>query len=258
MPPSAPPLSETTRQADALEAVRLALPLLPALVPFGAIYATLALSAGMHGWQAMLASATIVAGASQYAMLDLLGQQVPAWSILLTVVAINARHVLYSAAIGRSLDRFSVLQKAVAFFVLTDPTYANAERRVHRQGSLSPSFYFAYAFSVYCFWMLGNLIGILFGDLIGDPARYGLDFILPVYFLSLVIGFRDTHRFVAIGLCSAAASLVIWSTLGSPWHIVLGGLAGLLFAAFSATDPSTRSEGDDDGHGAATAERMER
>lgn len=241
---SVPASPVSARRAEAIQGVRLSLPLLPALVPFGAIYATLALEAGWQGWQAMLASATIVAGASQYAMLDLLGQHVPAWSILLAVVAINARHVLYSAAIGRSLDRFSGLQKALAFFVLTDPAYASAERRVHRQGSLSPSFYFAYALTVYCFWMGGNLLGVLFGDRVGDPARYGLDFILPVYFLSLVIGFRDTHRFVAIGLSSAAVSLLVWSTLGSPWHIVLGGLAGLLFAALAVTTPSTGADDD--------------
>lgn len=237
MTSSAPSLPLPSRRREAIEGIRLSLPLVPALVPFGAIYVTLALEAGFQGWQALLASATIVAGASQYAMLELMGQQVPAWSILLTVVAINARHVLYSAAIGRHLGRFSGVQKVLAFFVLTDPAYASAERRVHHQGSLSPVFYFAYAISVYGFWMLGNLLGLLFGDLAGEPARYGLDFILPVYFIALITGFRGTPRFLTIGVSSAAVSLAIWATLGSPWHIALGGLAGLLVAACSATAP---------------------
>ena len=228
----------TASRADVVEALRLALPLLPALVPFGAIFATLALREGLSGWQTMLASATIVAGASQYAMLDLMGQSVPAWSILLAVAAINARHVLYSAAIGRHLGRFRPWQKALAFFVLTDPAYADAERRVHRHGSLRPSFYFAYAFCVYAAWMGGNLLGVLFGDLVGDPTRYGLDFILPIYFLSLVVGFRDTDRFVATALAGAATSILVWATLGSPWHILLGGLAGLALAAALARDPA--------------------
>ena len=168
------------------------------------------------------------------------------------MAAINARHVLYSAALGRHLGRFGPWQKALAFFVLTDPAYASAERRVHRQGSLGPSFYFAYAFGVYLFWLAGNLAGVLFGDLIDDPARYGLDFILPVYFLSLIVGFRDTHRFAAIGTVSAVASIAVWSTLGSPSHILLGGLAGLLFAAaFAPTPPASPA-----GEGGDVSERV--
>lgn len=208
-------------------------------MPFGAIFSTLAVEAGWSGWQAMLASATIVAGASQYAMLDLLGQQVPAWSILLAVVAINARHVLYSAAIGRSLAQFGLGQQALAFFVLTDPAYAEAERRLRRRNALGATFYFVYAFSVYSLWLSGNLIGVVFGGLVDDPERYGLDFILPVYFLSLVVGFRDTSRFATIALTSAAASITVWLTLGAPWHIMLGGVVGLLAAALTARPPDT-------------------
>ena len=242
-----PTATPSTHRIDAVQGLRLSLPLLPALVPFGAIFASLALQAGLSGWQALFASATIVAGASQYAMLELMGQSVPGWSILLAVVAINARHVLYSAAICRRLERFGPWQKALAFFVLTDPAYASAERRVHREGSLSPSFYFGYAFSVYSFWIAGNLVGILFGHLVDDPARYGLDFILPVYFLSLIVGFRDTHRFALIGIGSAATSILVWSTFGSPAHILLGGLAGLLLAAAFAPNPATRGANEGSG-----------
>ena len=61
------------------------LPILPAIFPFGGVFGALAVEQGLSSGEVFLASMTIFAGASQYAMLDLMGQNVPAWSIVLAV-----------------------------------------------------------------------------------------------------------------------------------------------------------------------------
>lgn len=230
--------SGRTLRFDVLDGIRDSLPILFALVPFSAVFGAVALEKGLTFGELMLASISIYAVASQYVMVDLIARDVPAWSIVLTVFAVNFRHVLYSASIGRHMGGFSALQKAAAFFLLVDPQYAASERRAGDTG-LRPAYYFAFAGSVYGTWIASNLLGAGFGSLIENPEAFGLDFILPLYFAGLIAGFRKRTGFGVILLTSAGVSVLCYFTVGSPWHITLGGAAGLLVAA-----ATSRPDGD--------------
>ena len=48
-------------------------------------------------------SATVYAGASQMVGIELFGNKVPPWLIVLSIFAVNFRHVLYSASFGRHM-----------------------------------------------------------------------------------------------------------------------------------------------------------
>ncbi|MEL6734585.1 MAG: AzlC family ABC transporter permease, partial [Pseudomonadota bacterium] len=123
---------------------------------------------------------------------------------------VNFRHILYSAAVGRRFTRFPPVKKVLAFFLLTDPQFATAERRMVTHGSIAPAYYFAYGLSLYSVWMISNALGALFGALIEDPAAFGFDFILPLYFVSGT-GVPNTPQFrghhvgkrlrITFGLC---------------------------------------------------------
>ncbi|NKB51839.1 MAG: branched-chain amino acid ABC transporter permease [Rhizobiaceae bacterium] len=235
-------LSDGELRRDVLDGIRDVLPITLGVLPFAGVFGALAIERGLSLGELTLASMTIYAGASQYAMLDLMGQGVPPWSIVLAVFAINFRHLLYSASLGRRLAAFSIWQKVIAFFLLVDPLFASAETRAFKQG-LRPAYYFSYGTFLYAIWMASNFIGALFGSLIADPAAFGLDFILPLYFTGLVIGFHRRPNFLPVLVISIAASLAVWFTIGSPWHISLGGLAGLLAAALLS------KPGEEVGHG---------
>ncbi|MEP1931215.1 MAG: AzlC family ABC transporter permease [Roseibium sp.] len=219
-----------TMRTDILDGTRDVVPILIAVVPFSAVFGAVAIESGLSFAELLLTSMSIYAVASQYVMLDLLGQGVPAWSIILAVFAVNFRHVLYSASIGRHMQAFSGLQKAAAFFLLVDPQFAASERRAASPG-LRPAYYFSYAACIYITWIASNCVGAAFGSLIEDPSAYGIDFILPLYFTGLIAGFHRRPGFVAVLIVSAFASLLAYFTVGSPWHITLGGLAGLATAA---------------------------
>lgn len=229
------------------DGAREALTILPAIVPFAAVFGALAVERGLSLTQIMITSGSIYAGASQYAMLDLMGQGVAPWIIVLTVFAINFRHILYSAAMGRTLSAFNRAQQALAFFMMVDPQFAVTVARAERQ-VVRPSFYFGYAALVYATWMSSNLIGALFGQLLEDPSRFGFDFILPLYFIGLIMGFRSSSVFVPVLLISVAGSLLVYFTLGSPWHITLGGIGGLVVAAALAK-PKDAAKAEEAGDG---------
>ena len=229
-----------TKRAETAAALRALAPILLAVAPFGMVYGAIAINSGLSLAETMGLTASVYAGASQLAALQLLGVGAPLWSVLLTVAALNFRHVLYSASIGRHLTRFSGAQKALAFFFLVDPTFGAAEARTERH-PLTKTFYFTYAVALYCGWVLSSLVGALFGALIEDPKTYGLDFILPVYFLALLMTFRGRDQFYPVALAAAVVSIAVYLTIGAPWHVTAGGLAGIAVAALRKPPPQARS-----------------
>lgn len=218
--------------SEARAGLRQVLPVLVAVLPFGMVYGAIAVDAGLTVFQAVGFSATVYGGASQFVAIEMIGLGSPVLVVALSVFALNFRHVLYSASIGRRLTRFSPLQKAAAFFLLTDPTFAEAEARAAR-GPLTKSFYFAYNLALYAAWLLSTLIGALFGGLIENPEAFALDFILPVYFLTLLMGFRARAAFYPVVMASAAAAIASYLTLGPPWHVTVGALGGILYAVLA-------------------------
>lgn len=226
---------------DIRAGLRDVLPVLGAVLPFAAVFGAVAVESGLSPAEVMIASASIYAAASQYVMIDLMGQAVPIWSIVLAVFALNFRHVLYSASLGRHMGAFSFWQKALAFFLLVDPQFAASEARAAKRG-LRPAYYFAYALAIYAVWIVSNLLGVLFGSLLENPAALGLDFLLPLYFMGMIMGFHGRSHFLLILAVSAAASLIVHQTLGSPWHITVGGGIGMLVAAALSKPKADQSE----------------
>jgi predicted branched-subunit amino acid permease len=210
---------------------RRAIPVILSASPFGLLFGALAVDNGLTVFQAALMSATVFAGSSQMVGIELFGQHAPAWIIAFSIFVVNARHLLYSATTGRHFGAFSGLQKAVAFFFLIDPQFAETEREVEKSGSFSFAWYMGVGLTFYVIWLGLTIIGALFGKLLPDPKPWGIDFLLTIYFLGLVMTFRTRPFWLPVVIVSAAASVLAYKIVGSPWHVSLGALAGVAFAA---------------------------
>lgn len=238
-----------TPSSEARDALRRILPVLLAVIPFGLVFGAVAVDSGLTIAQTVGFSASVYAGASQFVALEMMAIGSPVLVVAISVFALNFRHVLYSASLGRHLVRFSPLEKAAAFFFLVDPAFGEAEARA-LQGQLTKTFYFVYCLVLYVGWLLATLAGAVFGGLIEDPEAFALDFILPVYFLTLLMGFRARAGFYPVMLASAATSIALYVTVGPPWHVTFGALGGILYAAIAAPriegEPTGRREGEAD------------
>ena len=127
----------------------------------------------------------------------------------------NFRHVLHSASIGRKLGLFLFWQKAAAFFMLVDIQFAAVETRTISR-LIRPAYYSAYAAVLYSCWLGANFLCALFSSLIENPADFGFDFILPLYFTGMVVGFHNRPNFLPIMIVRICYSLASWFTIGSP------------------------------------------
>lgn len=223
----------TTPGSEFLTGFRDSFPLIAAVLPFALLFGATAAQVGYTLFESTFASATIFAGASQFVFIEVYGLHVPGWSAVLAVFAVNFRHILYSASVGRWMTRFSPVQKTVAFFFMTDLQWAASEARIHGEPrrELTPGWYFGYALPLYVLWVAGTLVGGLFGARVEEPERFGLDFLLPIYFLTILMGFRKRANFMPVVGISASASYLTFLVAGEPWHIPAGALAGVIFAA---------------------------
>ncbi|MDX0600393.1 branched-chain amino acid ABC transporter permease [Sinorhizobium medicae] len=218
-------------RSDFREGLRGGFPIMLAASPFGALFGALAVDNGFSIADAVFMSATVYAGASQMVGIELFGSNVQPWLVVLSVFAVNFRHVLYSASLAKHIRHFSFGQKLIAFFLLVDPQYAETEQRGERGLPVSFAWYAGFGLVIYVPWIINTLIGAIFGQLIGDPKAIGLDVLLPIYFLGLVMSFRTRDRFLPIVAVSAVASVAAMHFVGSPWHVSIGALAGIVLAA---------------------------
>ncbi|MBS9720909.1 AzlC family ABC transporter permease [Tianweitania sp. BSSL-BM11] len=228
------PLANPSREhlSDFWRGLRVGLPIFVASAPFAVLFGAMAVENGLSVVEAVLMSAVIFGGASQMVGIELFGQHIAPWLIILSIFAVNFRHVLYSAALGRNVPHWSPLIKAVAFFFLVDPVFAESERRVENGKPVDLAWYAGIALPMFGSWVFMTWLGAAFGGQVMLEARgIGLDFLLPIYFLGLVMGFRGRPRWLPVVAVSAIASMVAYRTIGSPWHVSVGAMAGILLAA---------------------------
>lgn len=224
-------------RADFFEGLRGGSAVALASAPFAALFGALAADNGMTLGEITLMSASIYAGASQMVGLELFGHNIQAWVIVASIVAVNFRHVLYSAAIAPHIKHFSALQKFFTFFLLVDPQFAETVKRGESGRPVTFAWYLGFGIIIYIPWVIVSLLGGTLGSLIGDPKSIGLDILLPAYFLGIVLDFRHRDNFLPVASVSAVASVIAYHYVGSPWHVSLGAAAGIILAALFPPPP---------------------
>jgi len=222
--------NRTTRR-DFLAGARLGVPVIIASAPFALLFGALGVDNGLSVGEVTLMSAAVYGGAAQTVGIELFGQKIAPWLVIMSIFAVNFRHVLYSAAVGRRISQWSFLRKTIGFFFLVDPQYAEAERKGERGETIGFAWYMGMALPIYVCWVVESGLGAAFGRLLPDTKALGIDFLLPIYFLGLVMGFRARSFWFPVVAVSAVASVVAYKLVGSPWHVSLGAAAGVALAA---------------------------
>lgn len=235
-------IDDTPTTGEFWRGFKLGVPVFIASMPFALLFGALAVQNGMSVAEVVAMSAVIYAGASQMVGIELFGKDIAPWLVVFSIFAVNFRHVLYSAAVGRRVTHWSTLEKAIGFFFLVDPQYAESERKAEKGEPVGFVWYMGMATPIYLFWVINSWIGAFFGSMLPDTHSLGLDFLLPIYFLGLVMGFRKRPLWLPIVIASAAVSMVAFKTVGSPWHVSIGAAAGILLAAILAKPGTTEDK----------------
>jgi 4-azaleucine resistance transporter AzlC len=203
--------------------------MLLAYAPIAALWGAVAAGQGFSTLEAVLMSAILYSGAAQFVAVDLLKDGTPLSLLVFAVATVGLRHVLMSASISRSISHFPPLRAAAQLFWLTDEAWAILERRAQHE-TLTPAYFLGASFPLWPNWVLFSGLGASLGNLLGDGARYGLDFAFAAMFIAVLAGFWNGPRTGAILVASASAACLAKLWLPGAWYILVGGLAGMALA----------------------------
>ena len=197
------------------------------VTPFGVSFGAVSVATGLSVLQTCLLSLVLFSGASQFALVSVLGAGGGVGSALATALLLGSRNALYGVGV-RGLLRPAVWMRPVAAQVTIDESTAMAFAE-------APVGFSAYAFwttalSVYVLWNVATLIGAVVGRGLGSLSAAGLDAAGPAAFVAL-LGPRlrvASARVVALGAALLAVLCVPFLPVGSP--VLLGGGGAALCA----------------------------
>jgi 4-azaleucine resistance transporter AzlC len=197
------------------------------IAAFGVVYGLAARNAGLSPVEAMSMSLLPFAGASQFAALGYLDQGL-SWTVIAGFTALlNARHLLYGAALGPHLAGVPAGQRAVMAQLLTDEAFALSTAHFARAGRVDVAGYWiAAVLATYVPWNLGTAVGAIAGDAMPDPSRLGLDVIFPASMAGLAVALATGRREMTAAAVACGVSLTLALAAGPGVGIVAGGLIG--------------------------------
>jgi 4-azaleucine resistance transporter AzlC len=198
-------MSEPAHDRTSRDGVRTVAPLAVAVLGFGASYGVLARAAGMGSLAPIVMSATTFAGSAQFAAASILGTGGSVLSAVTAAILLNARYAPIGVSVAPSLSG-GAWSRFLHAQLVVDETWAVA---AEGEGRFNARVLLGAGLTLYAAWVAGTVIGVAFGDVIGDISRWGLDAAFPALFFALLVPQLNGRRALEAALLGAAIALVL-------------------------------------------------
>ncbi|MEO8437822.1 MAG: AzlC family ABC transporter permease [Chloroflexota bacterium] len=196
-------------------------------IGFGFVYGLSAREAGFSPIEAMAMSTIVFGGAAQFAAVGYVASGLAWPGIILLTALLNARHLLYSAALSPWLREVPFWRRAVMAHLLTDEAFALSISHFRRVGRTDERGYWIGAIaSTFIPWNLATLAGVLLGAQIPDPGRLGIDVIFPSAMIGLAVGLITGRRELVAAIVGAGVAVGVALATSPSIGIVAGGVVG--------------------------------
>jgi 4-azaleucine resistance transporter AzlC len=213
----------------------VAQPMAASVLLYGAVFGVLAGEAGLTVLEALLMSALVYSGSAQLAALEIGVSAALLPPLLLAVLLLNARYLLYGAALRPWLRDMTSTQAYATLFFNGDGSWA-LSMKSYTDGNRDAGFVFGSGVAMYLPWSLGTLVGHLLASWVPDPRALGLDFMLVAFAAAIGVGAWRGRADWWPALAAMLAALLFHRLLPNGWHIVGAGLAGALVGAWQHRD----------------------
>ena len=167
---------------------------------FGLSYGAIAVASGFTVLQTCALSALMFTGASQFALVGVIGGGGSLVAGALTALLLGGRNALYGLRLS-SLLRVRGARRVVAAQFVIDESAAMGIAR-GRAG------FWATGLAVFACWNAGTAAGALGGEALSDPSAFGLDAAAPAAFLALLAPRLTGRSAQTTALAAAAAALI--------------------------------------------------
>ena len=225
-----------TSRARFWRGMKLGFPIFLGYVPVGMAFGILARTVGFSTIQAIICSATALAGAGQFIALSLVGAGAGVGSVLAATTVVNLRYVLFGSTLSPYLRTQSLRTQALIAFTLTDETFAI--NIADKRGGLSTAASMLGVGAIsWVGWVLGTTLGAVGTEWIGDASRFGVGFAMPAMFTALFVALAENRRHVVAGVIAGAIMLALpllsalRISLSPSWFIIIASMSAATIGA---------------------------
>jgi predicted branched-subunit amino acid permease len=206
------------------------MPLAASVLVYGVIFGLLAKTASMTVAEAMLMSAFVFSGSAQMVAVNgMPGGSLPTGTALLavtvTILLLNARYLLYGAALRPWLGSSPALQAYATLAVLGDGNWILA-MKAEKEGERDAGYIFGSGAAMFVPWLGGTFIGMLAGGAAADPKALGLDFMLVAFSAALGIGLLKGRGDVVVLAVAIGTAVAAERLTGPGYAVIAAALAG--------------------------------
>jgi 4-azaleucine resistance transporter AzlC len=186
---------------------------------YGVAFGAASVANGFSVLQSCLLSLLTFSGASQFAVVGVMGAGGNPISAIATASLLGVRNGLYGVIMAPRL-KVRGLKRIIAAQITIDESTGVALNQENRgENAMRHGFYLT-GFGVFIFWNLFTLAGALGAQAMGDIRAWGLDAAVPAAFLGLVWPRLVTKRDRMIALAAVALALALTPILPAGLPII--------------------------------------
>ena len=184
---------------------------------YGVAFGAAAVANGFSVLQACLLSLLTFSGASQFAVVGVIGSGGSAISAIATASLLGTRNALYGVIMAPRL-RIKGLKRVLAAQITIDESTGVALGQEQRGDEAVQKGFWYTGIGVFVFWNLFTLAGALGAQAMGDVQSFGLDSAVPAAFLGLLWPrlTSSSERFLAITCAVFAVAMTPILPAGLP------------------------------------------
>ncbi len=218
-------LDLATKRALTRQAIKDSIPLdLPA-IPFGLVLGLAITESGINGFVGWLSAPIIFGGAAQLTLISLLGAG-SAWVAAVTAgLVVNARHLMYSAALAPTFQKQPRWFRWLGPYTLLDQVFALVSVRPDEEPAALRRYYLSASALFWSVWMVTVAAGLFLGPIV--PTEWNLGIAVPLMFLGLIVIGIDKWPKVAAAV-TAAGVTYLFAGLPNRAGLLVGAVAGVV------------------------------
>ena len=184
---------------------------------YGTAFGAAAVANGFSLLQTCLLSLLTFSGASQFAVIGVLGAGGGALSGIATASLLGIRNGVYGVIMAPRLKVKGFKRIVAAQITIDESTAVALGQEVRGESAMRQGFWLT-GFGVFIFWNLFTVAGALGAQAMGDIRAWGLDSAVPAAFLGLVWPRLKTNRdrFLAVGCVVFALAMTPILPAGLP------------------------------------------
>jgi predicted branched-subunit amino acid permease len=194
---------------------------------FGAI----STAAGLSLMQTCALSLLMFTGASQFALVGVVGSGGGVWAGAATAALLGSRNALYGVRLSPLLGGGWWKRALAAHFVIDETTAMAIAREEPRESRLA---FWATGIAIFTLWNLGTLIGALATHALPDPKVLGFDAAPPAAFLALLAPRLRAREPMAIALGAGVVALACLPFLPAGVPLLVVALLVAVFGILSS------------------------